>query len=88
MSSEVFSSQSQNILKVNYNNFTIIICDECKSEFYDDSSPMKNLCPECAHILYEYENCNHKFENQRCIKCCWNGVSSEYISKLKSEKNL
>jgi len=45
----------------------IEVCDECKSEYYRSSSKMTNLCPNCAHILYDYENCNHKFENGRCI---------------------
>lgn len=29
----------------------IKICDECKSEYYGIASAMKNLCPECVHIL-------------------------------------
>jgi len=64
---------------------TITICTECKSEYYQHSSNMTSLCPECAHVLYGYENCNHQFENGRCIKCFWNGNSTEYIKKLKKE---
>lgn len=64
---------------------TIKKCDECGSEFYKDSSSMENLCPECSSILYGYENCKHEFENNRCVKCYWNGNSSSYIEKLKSE---
>jgi predicted RNA-binding Zn-ribbon protein involved in translation (DUF1610 family) len=67
----------------------IKICNECKSDFYKDSSLMENLCPECAHILYGYENCEHDFTNQKCCKkCYWNGKSSEYVNKLKSKNNF
>ena len=45
------------------------ICYECKSEFYTATSEMKNLCPECAHRLYNYKNCAHQFEKGECIKC-------------------
>jgi predicted RNA-binding Zn-ribbon protein involved in translation (DUF1610 family) len=60
-------------------------CDECGSEFYKDSSSMKHICSECSSILYGYENCKHKFVNNRCVKCYWNGNSSSYIEKLKAE---
>jgi predicted RNA-binding Zn-ribbon protein involved in translation (DUF1610 family) len=63
----------------------IKICDECGSEFYKDSSSMENLCPECSNILYGYENCEHELVNDRCIKCYWNGNSSEYLDKIKAE---
>ena len=55
------------------------ICCECKSKFLVSTSKMMELCPECASILYGYENCNHIFKNGRCIKCLWNGNRSEYI---------
>lgn len=55
------------------------ICVECESEYYKDSSKMGSLCPDCAYQLYEYPNCNHKFENGNCIKCGWNGQTSEYL---------
>lgn len=58
-------------------------CNECKSEYYIDSSRMGGLCPECSHILYNYENCIHQFENGRCKKCFWNGNASDYIKKIK-----
>ena len=61
------------------------VCDECKSEYYADSSKMRNLCPECSHILYGHENCDHQFVNGRCLKCFWNGNASEYIKKLKDQ---
>lgn len=48
---------------------------------------MSRLCPECASILYGYENCSHHFENGRCLNCFWNGNVSEYIQKLK-DSNL
>ncbi len=59
------------------------VCDECLSEFFQHSSIMKNLCPECAHHIYGYKNCIHEFKNGRCTKCYWNGNSSEYIDSLK-----
>lgn len=61
------------------------ICSECKSEFYATTSEMENLCPECGFHLYGYKNCEHQFENGRCIKCYWNGNQSTFI-KSKSIK--
>jgi len=55
-------------------------CSECTSAFYSHSSKMAGLCPECAHQLYGYENCSHKIENGRCVKCYWNGNVSEYLN--------
>ena len=63
-------------------NKEIIICDECGSSFLKKASQMASLCPECAHILYGYENCCHIFENGQCIKCLWNGQHSQYIKSL------
>ena len=57
----------------------IKICDECESEYFAASSKMIKLCPDCSHFLYDFENCNHIFENDRCINCHWNGKSSKYI---------
>jgi len=48
---------------------------------------MKSLCPECSHILYGYQNCEHIFENNRCKKCYWNGNYSTFIGKLKKDKH-
>ena len=62
------------------------ICDECNSEYNKDFSKMENLCPECSSILYGYQNCEHKFKESRCEKCYWNGNSSDYIEKIKSNK--
>lgn len=64
----------------------ISACDECDSEYYSDTSQMTNLCPECSHVLYCYENCQHEFANGRCIKCFWNGNSSDYIKGLKEKQ--
>lgn len=61
------------------NNKTIKICDEWESQYFVDSSKMANLCPECSHWLYGYENCPHKFENGRCIYCYWNGNKSLFL---------
>ena len=63
------------------------ICDECGSEFYKTSSKMPGLCPECASILYGYENCKHVFENGRCIKCYWDGSKSAYIEASNNSMN-
>lgn len=63
--------------------YTIKVCDECKSEFYKEISSMENLCPECSHVLYGYKNCQHDFIDQRCVKCYWNGNSSDYIDTIK-----
>ena len=62
----------------------IKICDECESEYYAGTSEMKELCPECSHYLYNYKNCPHYFSNGRCIKCYWNGRSSDYVKRLKN----
>ena len=66
---------------------SIVICDECGSEYYQSTSKMASLCPECSSTLYGYENCVHEFENGRCVKCFWNGRTSSYLKKLK-KKNL
>ena len=54
-------------------------CDECGSEFYSDLSKMMGLCPECAHYLYGYHNCEHAMVNGRCTKCYWDGSHSDYM---------
>ena len=40
---------------------------------------MTELCPDCAHKLYGYPNCEHEFENGNCTKCGWNGKSSKFL---------
>lgn len=57
-------------------------CCECESEFLTAASKMKELCPECASVIYGYENCNHIFKDGKCVKCLWNGNRSEYIKSL------
>ena len=57
-------------------------CEECGSEYYAGSSLMKNICPECAHVLYGYTNCAHVFENGRCRMCYWDGSKSKFTEKL------
>ena len=59
-------------------------CSECSSSFKKGSSEMMFLCPECAHYLYEYENCAHEMENGACNKCLWDGSVSEYVKKIKN----
>ena len=60
----------------------LVVCDECGNLFFKESSQMETLCPECAHILYGYKNCDHKFQDGRCIYCYWDGTKSEYVKKL------
>lgn len=62
------------------------VCIECGSEFLRAASKMKELCPECAHILYGYENCAHVFENGRCAKCLWDGSRSPFTAKCKENE--
>jgi hypothetical protein len=59
------------------------LCDECGSEYFVDTSRMDRLCPECAHWLYGYGNCEHAFSDGRCRKCFWDGSVSEYLRKMK-----
>jgi predicted RNA-binding Zn-ribbon protein involved in translation (DUF1610 family) len=66
-------------------NLKINICNECSSEYFQISSQMQNLCPECAHYIYNYKNCTHEFKNSRCVKCYWNGINSEYVKSLKND---
>ena len=49
---------------------------------------MSNLCRECSHVLYGYVNCDHVFSDSRCVKCYWNGNTTDYIEKIKSKKIL
>lgn len=63
----------------------LAVCDECGSLFFKERSKMKALCPECAHILYDYPNCSHHFQNGRCIFCYWDGSESDYIKYLKKD---
>ncbi|MBQ8896376.1 MAG: hypothetical protein IKM32_04340 [Clostridia bacterium] len=66
-------------------NRSIGICDECGSEFIRERSKMTSLCPNCAHLIYGYENCKHIFENGKCVLCLWNGNESDYIKSLKQD---
>ena len=60
-------------------------CNECGSLIYISASKMKSLCPECAHYLYGYESCNHEMKDGHCIKCYWDGSTSNYIEFIKNE---
>ena len=60
-------------------------CDECRSVYFAETSRMDALCPECSHLLYGYEACEHTFVDGRCSKCYWDGSISEYCRKLKEE---
>lgn len=58
-------------------------CDECGSPFRRAASTMTGLCPECAHWIYGYDNCDHTMDDGRCTKCGWNGSVSVYVAGLK-----
>ena len=64
----------------------LAVCDECGSLFFKGSSQMMGLCPECAHILYGYPNCDHHFQDGRCVNCYWDGSESVYIKKLNQQE--
>ncbi|MBO4637287.1 MAG: hypothetical protein J5685_09105 [Clostridiales bacterium] len=61
-----------------------VTCQECGSLFVKARSKMEELCPECASILYGYENCKHIFENGKCIRCLWDGSRSAMTGSLSS----
>jgi hypothetical protein len=60
-------------------------CDECGSDYFADTSQMARLCPECAHLLYGYPNCDHSFADGRCAKCHWDGSRSDFIRQLADQ---
>ena len=64
----------------------LAVCDECGSLFFKGSSQMMGLCPECAHILYGYPNCDHHFQDGRCVNCYWDGSKSMYIKKQNQQE--
>ena len=64
----------------------LALCDECGSLFFKGSSQMMGLCPECAHVLYGYPNCDHHFQDGRCVNCYWDGSKSVYIKKQNQQE--
>ncbi len=44
---------------------------------------MESLCPECAHLLYGYERCEHDFVEGRCTRCHWDGSVSDFGKSLR-----
>ena len=64
----------------------LALCNECGSLFFKGSSQMTGLCPECAHVLYGYPNCDHHFQDGRCVNCYWDGSKSEYIKKQNQQE--
>jgi hypothetical protein len=70
-------------LKSEMDSSKTTICDECESEFYQASSKMISLFPECVNALYGYENCQHEFNEGRCLKCFRDGSTSTYFQKKK-----
>ena len=65
----------------------VAICDECGSDYLKSTSKMTALCPECSHVLYGYQNCNHKFNGGKCIFCLRDGSKSKYIKSLIANSN-
>ncbi|BCG95409.1 hypothetical protein MesoLj131a_42730 [Mesorhizobium sp. 131-2-1] len=59
-------------------------CDDCGSTYFAGSSAMAELCPDCAHWLYGYANCEHRFEGGRCEQCGWDGSRSKFVARLIS----
>jgi predicted RNA-binding Zn-ribbon protein involved in translation (DUF1610 family) len=72
-------------MRKEFGDKTLNVCDECGSEYFATASKMASLCPECSHILYGYENCQHFFEDDRCVKCFWNGSVSVYTKDVKNK---
>lgn len=58
-------------------------CDECHSDYHQHTSVMNGLCPNCSHLLYGYQNCEHQFSHGKCIYCGWNGNVSSFLSHTK-----
>ena len=54
-------------------------CDECGSPFKPEATEMAGICAECAHLLYGYPACKHKFVEGRCEKCGWDGSHSPFL---------
>ena len=65
-------------------NQTVKTCDECRSLFSIKASRMLGLCPECSHLIYGYDNCRHIFIDGRCSICHWDGSTSYFSEKLKT----
>ncbi|RVC75082.1 MAG: hypothetical protein E5Y89_04340 [Mesorhizobium sp.] len=59
-------------------------CEECGSAYFGGVSAMVNLCPDCAHHLYGYPNCDHRFESGQCVVCGWDGSRSQFVARLIS----
>ena len=57
-------------------------CDECGSTYRAQNSQVSALCPECAHQLYGYPPCPHRFAAGRCEICGWDGSVSPYLLSL------
>ena len=72
---------------MNPNTKKLSVCNECGSTYYENTSSMRSLCPECAHILYGHPSCKHVFVEKRCQKCYWDGSRSAYTkSQITSKK--
>lgn len=66
-------------------NEDIGICDECGSNFAHSTSVMTSLCSQCAHALYKSPVCQHRFVEERCTLCLWDGSVSDYVRSIQSE---
>lgn len=46
---------------------------------------MRALCPNCAHALYGYPNCEHSFVGGRCERCDWDGTIPKWITERQNK---
>ncbi|MGF1739907.1 hypothetical protein L4C34_02275 [Vibrio profundum] len=89
-----YSSATKDLVDESYRLATMLVqvnqkleeseCDECASHFIVSKSQMVHLCPECAHYLYNYDNCEHIMADGYCSVCKWDGSTSSYVEILKS----
>jgi hypothetical protein len=42
---------------------------------------MLEMCPECSHLIYGYDNCQHAFEEGCCKLCGWDGSRSRHTQR-------
>lgn len=76
----------ENIARMKLPPDAVSRCEECGSLNLTSASRMAQLCPECAHVLYGYVNCAHRFVGGVCSKCLWDGSRSAYIAALLEQQ--
>ena len=65
-------------------NKNVKVCDECGSEYLASTSKMASLCPECTHVLYGYENCDHVFKDGKLFAITEAMSEAEAVSLAKN----